>query len=247
MEELKDFKGSVGKGVLIVPLSAIAGYFGKVPTTVTNWKGQKGLPVYDMKDKKNRFDFIPTVEWKRLNVKEKFSPNRTDIEIKNKDEEEFKVDLPFGMQIGNIDLDNSQHLGVLAIHPYGEMIRDTLKTREEIKQKRIKTAEMKKELISVNDVDKSMSEQAIIHKQDIVNSEKSFPTTFANKSKEFINTEYRKFNDKRLKDLDKIINKTFPNMKASMYDLITLATKLYKNGVNMDKMVEKLKELDDEN
>jgi len=241
---VKLFEVEVDKNKVIVPSALLAVYFGKNASTVANWKSQKGMATYDIQGKKNRYELISTIEWKKANIKEKFSPNRKNIEIDPEDlDEDFKVELPFGMQIGTVDLDNSQHLAVLALHPFGEQIRDTLKAREDIRQKGTKTAEMRKELINMNDVDKSMSEQAIIHKQDLMNSEKSFPTMFANKSKAYINKEYRKFNDKRLGDLDKIIEKTFPNMKSSMYDLISIAQALYVDGVNMDKMVSKLEEL----
>jgi len=236
----------VGKGEVVVPVTFLAEYFDKSVSTVANWKKLKNLPLYDTKNGKNRFELISTIEWKKANLKDKFSPNkRVEISEDGVNDEDFRIDLPFGMQIGTIDLNNSQHLGVLALHPFGEMIRDTLKAREDIVQKRIKTAEIRKDLIPTKDAFRNITEVTYGLRSSMQSMLRNLPKELADKKtsdiKELLSIAF-KSSLESVRDIDNCLVEE----DEKMFDVIELVNSLFVQRVSPSVIMEKLKELSSE-
>ncbi|MBL0707457.1 MAG: hypothetical protein JJW00_00205 [Sulfurimonas sp.] len=232
----------VNQGEIIVSSNLLAEYFGKSPATVTNWKTTKNLPIHDKIKGKYRYELISTVAWKKTNIKEKFSPNKQNV-INTEVDDSFKINLPFDIQIGEIDLNNSQHLGVLALHPFGEMIRDTLKAREDILQKRLKTAEQKKELVSTKDAFRSITEVAYGLRSSMQNMLRILPRELHNKKigeiKNILNAEF-KSSLESIRDIDNCREED----NLHLYDVIEIVSELLHKKIPLSEIVKQLEKLD---
>jgi hypothetical protein len=83
----------------------------------------------------------------------------------------------------------------------------------------MKEKNMAGELISIEDIDKAMAEQAVLHKTDIVNSEKIFPNLLENLEKSEIVKILKDQNQQRLESLDALIKKEF-KCEETLYEVI---------------------------
>ena len=174
------------KNRIVVDSKFLSVFFGRNKNTIRGWKNSKNMPVYETDDKGvNYYDLMEVVQWKKLNIEEKFSNNR-DKKIDADSDDDFKLDLPYDLEIANIDLDNSLHLSILAAHPFGELIRDTLefKAKQREKEKDIEKKEFelkvrKKEFIKTEELNQALAETFAMVKDVDVNSRSKFPIEIA--------------------------------------------------------------------
>lgn len=100
-----------------------------------------------------------------------------------------------------------------------KIIADAKKATHEANIAEIKEKTAIGELISIEDVDKVTAEQAVLHKTDIINAEKILPTELENLSRGEIAQCLKKFNQDRLDNLDKLIQKDF-DCDETLYEII---------------------------
>lgn len=100
-----------------------------------------------------------------------------------------------------------------------KIIADAKKAKHEASIAEIKEKTALGELISVEDVDKVTAEQAMLHKTDIINSEKILPSELENLSKGEIAKKLREYNQDRLDNLNKLIQKDF-DCDETLYEIV---------------------------
>lgn len=120
-----------------------------------------------------------------------------------------------------------------------KIIADAKKAGYEADLAKIKLDTATGELISVEDVDKVSAEQAVLHKTDIMNAEKILPTLLENMEKGALAKALRSHNQKRLDDLNELINKEF-DCDESLYEIISAALEALKKD-NPEEVIEKIR------
>lgn len=100
-----------------------------------------------------------------------------------------------------------------------KIIADAKKAEFDANSAELKFKNLNGELISTEDIDKVMAEQAVLHKTDLLNAEKVLPIVLENKSKAEIANVLRTNNQKRLDELDKLIKKEF-KCEETLYEII---------------------------
>lgn len=110
-----------------------------------------------------------------------------------------------------------------------------------VKLEGIKLAEAEGRLVDADDLDKAMSEQAIMHKTDKTNDEKILPILLENKSSGEIATLLHEHQQERLEMLDKLINKKFEST-ASLFDIIEQALELLSYDIEPDEIIKRMKD-----
>ena len=104
----------------------------------------------------------------------------------------------------------------------------------------IKLAEAEGRVVDANDLDRAMSELAIVHKTDKIHDENLLPIILENKDAGEIKTLLQEHNFERLEMLDKIVNKEFRSMET-MYDIVEVVLHQLKDGVEPESLVKRLK------
>lgn len=183
------FAVEVEKGTIKVDTNFLAKYFGRNKSTIRSWKNNKEMPVLSIDDKGIVFyDLQETIKWHKLNIKEKFNKNKNkEIDVES-DDEEFDFKLPYDLQLADIDLENSLHLSILAAHPMGELIRDTLqfvkdqqKREAEIQSKEHDLQVKKGQYLRIEELNARMSEFIALVKDVDINARAKFPDEISNK------------------------------------------------------------------
>lgn len=182
---MEEFKVFASKGKIIVDSNLLAIFYKRNKNTIRNWKNSKSMPVYEILDGINYFDIMEVHDWKKINIKERFSNNKSkEIEIETEDD--FKLDLPYGLELADIDLENSLHLSILAAHPMGELIRDTLdfvlnqdKKQIEINTKNHDYQVKKGKYLKVEELNSRMTEFMALVKDSDINARAKFPIEIA--------------------------------------------------------------------
>lgn len=100
-----------------------------------------------------------------------------------------------------------------------KIIADARKAEADASSAELKFKNLNGELISIDDIDKAMAEQAVLHKTDLLNAEKVLPIVLENKSKAEIVNVLKTNNQKRLDELDKLIKKEF-KCEETLYEII---------------------------
>lgn len=100
-----------------------------------------------------------------------------------------------------------------------KIIADANRAEFDAKSAEIKYKNLKGELISIDDIDKAMAEQAVLHKTDLLNAEKVLPIMLENKNKAEISIILRENNQQRLDDMNKLIKKEF-KCEETLYEVI---------------------------
>jgi len=103
----------------------------------------------------------------------------------------------------------------------------------------IKLAEAENRVVDANDLDRSMSELAIVHKTDKIHDENLLPILLENKDAGEIKMLLQEHNFERLDMLDKIVNREFKS-KETMYDIVEVVLQKLKDGVEPESLVKRL-------
>jgi len=104
----------------------------------------------------------------------------------------------------------------------------------------LKLAEAEGRVVDANDLDRSMAEQAVVHKTDKINDENILPIMLANKSATEIKKKLQTHNKKSHEELDKLIHKEFSS-KETLYDIVSVVLEQLKNGVEPSSIIKRVK------
>lgn len=94
-------------------------------------------------------------------------------------------------------------------------------------------------LVPADDLDRSMSELAVVHKTDKIHDENLLPTLLQNKDAGEIKQLLQEHNFERLEMLDKIINKEFKSTET-MYDIVEAVLHQLGDGVEPESLVKRI-------
>ena len=220
---MTEHKVKADKHKVIVDVNLLSVFFGRNKNTVRAWKNAKGMPVDHIDDKGvNYFNLMEVHDWKKINIADKFNNNKnTEIDIKNEDD--FKLDLPYGLQLADIDLENSLHLSILAAHPFGEMIRDTLKFVQEQDKREIEIQTKNHELqvrkgkyLKIEEFNGGMTEFMALVKDSDINARAKFPIEIA---EELLNVGIIS-KDNKIKTQE-VISKAIDEVQDEKYKIIS--------------------------
>lgn len=178
-----------------------------------------GMPL--LKESSHRFkifDLIECISWRMTQI------DLTKSNVSKQQEEESEVEsLASRAAIANLT----------------EQIDKAEIASEEKLIKIMKRKELEGSLISVDDVDKVSAEQAVLHKTDIMNAEKILPTILENLDKGEVAEALREHNQKRLDDLDELIQKEF-DCDETLYEIVIEAINALQEN-NPQEIIEKIK------
>lgn len=219
---MKNHAVRVKKNLILVDISFLADFFGRNKNTVRGWKNSKNMPVHETDDRGvNYFDLLEAYKWYKINISEKFNKNK-DKNIDAEVEDDFVFELPYGLEIAEIDLDNSLHLAILAAHPMGELIRDTLEFRakqfekeKDIEKKSFELKVRKREFLKTEELNQILAETVAMIKDVDINSRAKFPIEIA---EALLNAGVIKREDKA--NTQGLIAEAFDEVQNEKYKLI---------------------------
>ena len=107
----------------------------------------------------------------------------------------------------------------------------------QLNQMKLDTA--KGSLVPADDLDRAMSELAIVHKTDKIHDENLLPALLQNKDAGEIKQLLQEHNFERLEMLDKIVNKEFKSTET-MYDIVEAVLHQLKDGVEPESLVKRI-------
>jgi phage terminase Nu1 subunit (DNA packaging protein) len=172
--------------------------WGVTDKTIRNYISQ-GMPVSKFSSSRFKiFDLIECISWRMATI-DMSKSNVSKVQQKES-QEETQESIVFEANRRKI-------------------IADADKAEAEAKISQMKEKNMAGELISIEDIDKAMAEQAVLHKTDIVNSEKIFPNLLENLEKSEIVKILKDQNQQRLESLDALIKKEF-KCEETLYEVI---------------------------
>lgn len=245
----------VSKGIIVVDINFLAIFFNRGKGTVRKWRSEKGMPSYEVNDRGEYFYNIMEVhDWKKLHIEEKFNHNRNK-EINAEDEDDFKLDLPYDLEIAEIDLDNSLHLSILAAHPMGELIRDTLEFRakqfekeKDIEKKAFELQVRKREFLKTDELNQILTETLAMVKDIDINTRAKFPVEIADVlMKEDMITKDQK------EKIQSLVSKAMDEVQNEKYKIISKQFMKHIQGYTdeatvefLEDMIEQIKGEDDE-
>lgn len=180
----------------------------------------KGMPVHPCSIKQFQvFDWIEVLAWvdgtvdKIMSAKTK-KPKSSETEV-DIDDDSVRTDME---RKTKADADDSE-----------------LK----VKLNEIKLAEAEGRVVDADDLDRSMSELAIVHKTDKIHDENLLPILLENKDAGEIKKLLQEHNFERLEMLDKIVNKEFKS-EETMYDIVEVMLQKLKEGVEPESLIKRL-------
>jgi len=103
----------------------------------------------------------------------------------------------------------------------------------------IKLAEADGRLVDANDLDRAMSELAVVHRTDKIHDENLLPVLLENKDAGQIKKLLQDHNFERLEMLDKIVNKEFSS-DETMYDIIEAILQQLAKGIEPKYLIERV-------
>ena len=186
---------------------------------ITNYV-KDGMPVHSVgKRNAQLFDMGACKKWRLENIDKTMSIKTTSTEERDKITEEDE------------ELQKNDMLRKLKADADDAELKVQLNT--------IKLAEAEGRLVDADDLDKAMSEQAIIHRTDKTNDEKILPILLENRSSGEIAEILHEHNQERLNGLDKMINKVFDS-KESMYEIVEEVLARLKDGVEPNTLIKRI-------
>jgi phage terminase Nu1 subunit (DNA packaging protein) len=192
--------------------------WGVTDRTIRNYI-KEGMPVSDISSSKFKiFDLIECINWRMSQID--MSKSNVSKATQKENETESGEE-----SVAKANRD--------------KIIADAKKAIHEANVSEMKEKNMRDELISADDVDKAMAEQAVIHKTDIINSEKILPLILENKSSAEITQELVGHNSERIKELNKLIKKEF-DCDETLFEIIQEVIEELKKS-NPSKIIEKIK------
>lgn len=108
-----------------------------------------------------------------------------------------------------------------------------------VKLNTIKLALAEGEVVDANDLDRAMSELAIVHKTDKIHDENLLPVLLENKDAGEIKKILQDHNKERLKMLDKIVNREFKSMET-LHDIVEATLHQMKEGVEPESIIKRI-------
>lgn len=206
---------------LLVPRVFVQEDMGVTSRSIMNWEKQ-GLDSSPLSlPKLKLYDLKQLRQWHKDNIDQKQSARSSrgrDVEL---DEDADDEDNPFA----NMDLDKVPKVEA-----------ERRKEIEAVKKLMMQNDELEGRLVSVDDLDKAMAEQAAIHISDKTNDEKTLPTLLANKSQEEISNLLYKHNQDKIETLGRIVAKEF-DCGETLYDVIFAVLEKFDDGVSPKEII----------
>lgn len=206
---------------LLVPRIFVQEDMGVTSRSIMNWEKQ-GLECSSLSlPKLKLYDWKELRRWHKDNIDQKQSARSSknrDVEI---DEDDVDDDNPFA----NMDLDKVPKVEA-----------ERRKEIEAVKKLMMQNDELEGRLVSVDDLDKAMAEQAAIHISDKTNDEKTLPTLLANKSQEEISNLLYKHNQDKIETLGRVVAKEF-DCDETLYDVIFAVLEKFDDGVSPKEII----------
>jgi len=207
-------------GRLLVPRIFVQEDMGVTSRSIMNWEKQ-GLESSPLSlPKLKLYDWKQLRQWHKENIDQKQSARSKtkNVEI---DEDALDEDNPFA----HLDLDKVPKVEA-----------ERRKEIEAVKKLMMQNDELEGKLVSVDDLDKAMAEQAAIHISDKTNDEKTLPTLLANKSKEEISNLLYKHNQDKIETLGRIVAKEF-DCDETLYDVIFEVLGKFDAGISPKEII----------
>lgn len=203
----------------------------------------RGMPEHEQSTKQLKiFDIEECIEWHGRNINKeqaKKVKKNSDNEI-DKDEEKYSDE---ESAIIWDSLSAKQKREVTEASAYlRKTVSDANNAEEVYLTNQMKRKNLAGNLVLADDLDRSMAEQAVMHKTDKTNDEKVLPLILANRTQTEIKTILNSHNQKRLKLLGGIVSKEF-NTKETLYDVIEIVLQKLNENNNPKKIKEKINEL----
>lgn len=213
-------------GRLLVPRIFVQEDMGVTSRSIMNWEKQGLEPSELSLPKLKLYDAKELKQWHKENIDQKQSARSKtrNVEI---DEDELDEDNPFA----HMDLDKVPKVEA-----------ERRKEIEAVKKLMMQNDELEGRLVSVDDLDKAMAEQAAIHISDKTNDEKTLPTLLANKSQEEISELLYKHNQDKIETLGRIVAKEF-DCDETLYDVINAVLEKFDEGVSPKDIIKAVNDI----
>ena len=165
----------IEKNKLLLTSKALCLYLGVSKGTISDYKN-KGLESYHVDGYKAQyFNLKETEEFRLRNIKDKHSPKKPPRGEEEQEEGEHK--LVDGRRLYELDMNNSEDLELLAMHPLGDRFIDTLKGAEDIKTKQHALKVKRGEYLLVQELNVAIAEILALVKNTMVVMRDQLPIT----------------------------------------------------------------------
>ena len=224
--KLKSIESFLVDSSLLVTVDFLMAYFNVSQRQITNYV-KSGLPKIDSRNDGRGgiglYDINKCIEWRLDNLNK--SKQASTEKAKARQEERQKQNAPPSEDIRDMSFEEAERLKKIVDFQIAE----------------VKLAEVEGRLVDANDLDRAMSELAIMHKTDKTNDQDVLTVLLENKSSAEIRELLYSHNEERLEMLDSIINKEFKS-KETLYEIVESILNKLSDGVEPSKIISKVNE-----
>ena len=146
---------------------------------------------------------------------------------------------PETKQLGNVVFDDADEGNINKLR---KLKADADKAEQSAQIEKLKRLELENNLISSENVKRAQIEQAVIYITNYQNDKKLLPTKLVGMSKNEIRKTLDTHYEKRVKDLNKLIDKRKVKATNKFYDLIEVALELLKDN-DVEELINRIKNL----
>jgi len=195
---------------------------------------KQGMPIHSTgKRNVQMFDVEECLKWQDKSVNKEFSaknltPAKVDrlIDIDKSKREENQIE---DKEVAADDINDMLR----------KLKADADRAETESELAKLKLSLQSGLLVDANDLDRAMSELAIVHKTDKIHDENLLPVILENKDAGEIKLLLQEHNHDRLAMLDKIVNKQFKS-EETLYEIVEAILHQLKDGIEPESLIKRI-------
>jgi hypothetical protein len=218
-------------GRRVVSSDDLVRLWGIAKSTLNEYVSAKGMPKHPCSAKLfSVFDFAEVVAWRSENI---MTDHGNSITVKLKHEAiGFVPEMGAGMETDD------------QLTKRSDMMRkasaDADRAEEDAIIARLKREQLEESLIDADDLDIALAELATIYQTTYSNDKKILPVHLKGKTDVEIRKYLDEYYENRMSDLNRLINKSFPNGVTTMYEVILVIMEKIREGSSPDEIIGKL-------
>ena len=195
---------------------------------------KKGMPIHGVgKRNAQSFNKAKCIKWRDENINQAMASKTSTAKMLN---ETIKAD---SNNTKEIEVKIYEEPDDVAYNVAKKLKLEVSVLETKDKHEKLKLALARGEVVNAEDLDRSMSELAIVHRTDKIHDENLLPTLLEHKDAGEIKILLQDHNFERLKMLDGIINKEFKS-KETLYDITEAVLNQLKSGVEFDIIIKRV-------
>lgn len=216
------------EGRRVVSSEELCDLWGIAIPTLRDYVSKKKMPKHECSEERFVvYDLAEVIAWRNENI----TPNHGNGILLSRKNELLGL-IP---EMGDEDGQPTRKVDSLR-----KAAADADRAEEEALIATLKRKQLEESLIDADDLDIALAELATVYQTTYSNDKKILPVQLKGKTDGEIRKYLDEYYENRMSDLNRLINKSFPNGKASMYEIISVVLERLDEGYTPDELLGKI-------